>query len=69
MGLDFASASDIDLVTRCYVWFWFGVDFVGCVSVDACLPPSPQADTEEIKNVWVQDIWDLFFSHMLQLKG
>ena len=33
------------------------------------MPPSPQADTEEIKNVWVQDIWDLFFSHMLQLKG
>ena len=34
------------------------------------MPPSlPQADTEDIKNVWVQDIWDLFFSHMLQLKG
>ena len=30
---------------------------------------SPQADTEEIKNIWAQDIWDLFFSHMLQLKG
>jgi len=32
-----------------------------CVSV--------KADTEEEKNMWVQDIWDLFFSHMLQLKG
>ena len=29
----------------------------------------PQADTEEVKNMWVQDIWDLYFSHMLQLKG
>ena len=28
-----------------------------------------QADTVEEKNVWVQDIWDLFFSHMLNLKG
>ena len=28
-----------------------------------------QAETEVEKNVWVQDIWDLFFSHMLNLKG
>lgn len=27
-----------------------------------------QADTVEDKNIWVQDIWDLFFSHMLALK-
>ena len=27
-----------------------------------------QADTEEDKNIWVSDIWDLFFSHMLALK-
>ncbi len=28
-----------------------------------------QADGDEQKAQWVQDIWDLFFSHMLQLKG
>ena len=28
-----------------------------------------QADSENQKSLWVQDIWDLFFSHMLQLKG
>ncbi len=28
-----------------------------------------QAEDEEEKARWVQDIWDLFFSHMLQLKG
>lgn len=28
-----------------------------------------QAETMEEKAVWVQDIWDLFFSHMLSLKG
>ena len=28
-----------------------------------------QADTMEDKTTWVQDIWDLFFSHMLSLKG
>jgi len=28
-----------------------------------------QAETMEEKTVWIQDIWDLFFSHMLSLKG
>lgn len=28
-----------------------------------------QAEDEDQKAQWVQDIWDLFFSHMLQLKG
>lgn len=27
-----------------------------------------QADSVEEKNIWVSDIWDLFFSHMLALK-
>jgi hypothetical protein len=28
-----------------------------------------QAETEEEKTSWTQDVWDLYFSHMLQLKG
>ena len=28
-----------------------------------------QAETEEEKAFWSQDIWDLYFSHMLKLKG
>ena len=39
-------------------------------STSKCLSLLPsQADTEEEKNNWVQDIWDLFFGHMLSLKG
>ena len=28
-----------------------------------------QAETDEEKSCWTQDVWDLYFSHMLQLKG
>lgn len=28
-----------------------------------------QAETVQEKTHWTQDVWDLYFSHMLQLKG
>ncbi len=28
-----------------------------------------QADSVDQKQEWVQEIWDLFFSHMLKLRG
>ena len=38
------------------------------VTIVVCLFRSAQAESEQAKMEWVQDIWDLFFSHMLKLK-